>query len=133
MNRRPSRRKRWMRAIAGGFLVVALLLFSTRKDLTVVVYNNTNRPFQNVAVSVGNTQRERASLEVRESGAFGFQTVETPSDVRLSIEADPPLRWSAPSLATPSVSRVTLRVDEFGTVTMTLEKTWAARVSECLE
>ena len=128
-----SGRRRWLGAAAAGLLAVVLVLFWTRKDLDVVVYNNTGQPFQKVTVSVGNQTREAPMLDAMASIVFDFRAVDSSSDVRLSLDADPPLRWSAPSLATASLARVTLRVNEGGSVTVTLEKSWGAQLSNWLE
>ena len=69
----------------------------------------------------------------KESVLFEFRAVKTSTDIELSVDSDKPVRWSAPSLATPSISRVTFRVDEFGTVTMTVEKSWAERLADWLK
>ena len=118
-----------MDACDGLRLSHCLVLVILDANLSVVVYNETDQPFRNIAVSVGTAEMERPSLDARESAAFDFRPVAVSTNVRVSIDADPPLRWSAPSLANPTISRVTLRVDPFGTVTMTLEKTWAAQLS----
>jgi len=128
-----SRRKRWLLAAAAGLAAATALLFGTGGNLKVVLYNNTDRPFRNIAVSVGNQHSERPVLEAQESAEVSFRPTETSSDVRLSIDADPPLRWSAPSLANPSLSRITLRVDNSGAVTLTLEKSWSAQLSGWME
>lgn len=128
-----TRRKRWMLAICAALLAVCLALFGTRKDLNVVVYNSTDRAFRDLTIFIGSEHHGVASLDARESVSVCFRAVTRPSDMRMIVDADPPLHWNAPSLATPSLSCVTLRVDEFGGVTMTLEKTWHARIAGWLE
>ena len=130
---RSSRRKQWLLATTAGFVAVAALWYWTRNDLGVIVYNDTNQPFRAIAVVIGTEHRDCGALDARESVAFAFRAVKTSTDVRLSIDADPPLRWSGPSLASPTISRVTLRVNESGSVTMTLEKTWKAKIAGWLE
>ena len=128
-----TRRKWWMLAICAALLAVCLVLFRTRKDLNVVVYNSTNRVFRDLTVFIGSERHDVVSLDARQSVSVCFRAVASPSDMGMIVDADPPLHWDAPSLATPSLSCVTLRVDEFGGVTMTLEKTWHARIAGWLE
>ena len=133
MIKRLSRRKRWMLGMAAGLFGVFAVLIWSQQELSVVVYNNTGQPFRNVTVSAGAQRREMRVLDVDESAAFSFRAVAAAEDVKLFIDMDPPLRWSAPSLATPSISRLTLRVDQFGGVTATAEKTWRAQCSGWLD
>ena len=127
-----SRRKRWMIAFAAGFLLVCLDLVLFPGGVDVVVYNDSTRDFQNVTVSVGKTSREVGLLRTRESILLHFPASGAPADVRLFMDSDPPLRWTAPSLAGPSISRITLRADDFGGVTTTLEKQWLKKLLDFL-
>ncbi|MEI6349799.1 MAG: hypothetical protein WCP06_01675 [Verrucomicrobiota bacterium] len=119
--------------MAAGLAAVFAVLIWTQQELSVVVYNNTSQPFGNVTVSAGAERREMPALGVDESASFSFRAVVAPADVQLLIDTDPSLRWNAPSLATPSTSRLTLRVDQFGGVTVTVEKTWRAQCSDWLQ
>lgn len=133
MINRRSRRKKWLLTMALGVLAACPVLIWTQHEMSVVVYNNTGQPFRNVTVSSGPEHRDMPALDVRESAIFSFRPSAVPSDVQLILDSDPPLRWNAPSLATPSVSRITLRVDAFWGVTVTVERTWAAQLSSWLE
>lgn len=128
-----SRRRRWILASAAGLVIALVLLLCSGRNLAVVVYDDTDRPFRGMAVCVGAQRCERAMLDAHESAVFSFRPVTASSDVSLFVDADLVLRWSAPSLANPSVARVILRVDESGAVTMTLEKPWTAQVSGWFE
>jgi len=133
MRKKLSRRKRWLLATLGGLLAVCALLIWNQQELSVVVYNNTDHAFENVTVSAGAQIREIPALGAKESMSFSFNPVSLPTDLSLLIGGDFPLRWSAPGMASPSISRVTIRVDEFGGVTTTIERSWGSQLSSWLE
>ncbi len=117
------RRTRWI-VVGTALLALAAGLILVQPGLVVVVYNSTNEPFRRVSVSVGADMRQKESLQPRESIAFPFKKAPREADVRLVVDADPTITWRAPSLARPDVCSITLRVDEFGGVTHTVEKSW---------
>ena len=128
-----STRLRWVLSAATGALIVCGILYGAREDFCVIVYNNTGEPLQAVAVSVGNKVRDKAVLEPRESVEFQYGAVEPSSDIRLSAEKDPPLRWSAPKLAAPGISRVILRYEDQGGITMSVDKRWTEKLADWLK
>lgn len=128
-----ARKKIWLGAFTVAIAVFLLVLLYPSDKLVVVVYNNSDQPFHQVTVSVGAQNKDTASLDSKESMIFSFSRIEASADVALFVDADPPLKWSAPSLANPGVARVTLRVDNFGGVTATLDKSLWQRVSHLLD
>ena len=128
-----SRRQRWFLAFAAGLLAVCTLLALSSRDMTVVVYNDSDEDFQHLTVSVGKENTDIAVLHSQESMALHFRAVTLPSDVKLYIETEPPFQWNAPGLVTPAIAHITLRVGNGRIVTASLEQSWTHRLSRMLE
>jgi hypothetical protein len=127
------RRKIWLGAFVATAALLLLAMFFPSNNIVVVLYNSSDQPFHQVTVSVGAQNRDAASLDSKESIVFSFPRGPASADVALFVDADPPLKWSAPSLANPGVARITLRVDDFGGVTVTSEESLWRRISHLLE
>ena len=118
------RRQRWLLLTGLGLLMAVAYFLFWRSPLHVIVYNNADRLFAGITVTVGAQSIENRALQPDESISLGFAPVREAVDVNLYVQGDPPLRWSAPYLADSDVARITLRVDKTNTVTMTREPTW---------
>jgi hypothetical protein len=135
--RRP-RVKRLARRLRPVVFVAALVVFSavillSRRGLLVVIYNDTGHQFQRVEVAIGSRQSAAGPLAPDESIALHFSPPGDDGDVRLLIDGEPPLTWSSPGLATGGISVLTLRVDDFGRVTVTVEPRLLQRLGRLLE
>jgi hypothetical protein len=118
------RRQKWLLLTGLGLLVAMAYFLFWPSPLQVIVYNNADRLFAGITVTIGSQSFEKAPLQPDESISLGFKPVREAVEVQLDVQGDPPLRWSAPYLADSDVAQVTLRVDETNTVTMTVEPTW---------
>ena len=128
-----SQRRSWLLCFGLGLLLVIADRVRHHGELAVVVYNDSDRMFDHVAVSVGGSSAEIPALRSRESAVLQFRPGNQAEEVRLGIDTDPVLRWSAPGLAAPGVSNITLRVNRTGAVTESIEESWGKRLSRILE
>jgi len=126
-------RKLWLALLCIGLLLLCGLLLWSQQGLTVVIYNNSERSFQHVSVSIGNQNAEVSSLNDQESVALHFRPASQPADIQVIIEADPPLQWKAPSLAAPGISIITLHIDRYNDIRSTQEKSWTSRFMRLLD
>src|SRR5690348_3395652 len=127
-------KKGWLRLGAmAGMLLAVVFSFVSEHSLRVVIYNNADEPFERVHVTIGSQSAEYAPLEAQESVSLEFKPVGAPADVQLDVSGDPPVHWSAPYLASGEVAEISLRVDRFGSVTMTMEPTWGRRLARLLQ
>jgi hypothetical protein len=118
------RRQKWILLTGLGLLMALAYFLFWPNPLLVIVYNNADRLFAGITVTIGSQSVVNAALQPDESISLGFAPVRESVDVNLDVQGDPPLRWSAPDLAGPEMARITLRVDKTNTVTMTAEPTW---------
>jgi hypothetical protein len=118
------RRQKWLLLTGLGLLLAVAYFLFWPSPLHVIVYNNADRLFAGLTVTVGAQSIENGALQPDESVLLGFAPVREAVDLALEVPGDPPLRWTAPDLADSDVARITLRVDKTNTVTMTVEPTW---------
>ena len=118
------RRQKWLLLTGLGLLMAIAYFLFWPSPLHVIVYNDADRLFAGITVTIGSQSIENGTLQPDESISLGFSPVREAVDVNLDVQADPPLRWNAPYLADSDVARITLRVDKTNTVTMTVEPTW---------
>jgi hypothetical protein len=118
------RRQKWILLTGFGLLMAIAYFLFWPSPLHVIVYNNADRLFDGIRVTIGSQFIENAALQPDESISLGFAPVREAVDVNLEVQGDPPLRWTAPYLADPDMAQITLRVDKSNTVTMTAEPTW---------
>lgn len=126
------RRVVWLGALLALSALALSLFVVTHSGTTVAVYNNTSHPFRRITVTVGTERHDTEGLECKESIAFAFKTTSHSQDVRLVVESEAPLVWHAPSLASSKVLSITLRVDDFGGVTLSVENSWSFALSRLL-
>jgi hypothetical protein len=118
------RRHKWLLLTGLGLLMAIAYFLFWPSPLHIIVYNDADRLFAGITVTIGSQTIENAALQPDESILFEFAPVREAVDVTLDVPGDPPLRWNAPDLADFDVARITLRVDRTNTVTMTVEPTW---------
>lgn len=118
--------------LIGVCLVFAVPFFSEKK-LAVILYNDTSRTIHRVSLAVGNQKIDSGVLEPGESIVLHFQPPAKTAGVQLTLDGEPPVAWRAPELAGPEVSSITLRVDESGAVTVTVEPWLGTRIWRMLE
>jgi len=131
---KPRRiQRRWI-VLAASAVILGLLLWKIfAPDFSVVLYNNTEQTFLTATVTAGWQSRECKALEPGESIELRFAAIHAPQDVHLFVDTEKSVHWSAPGLAAPAFSSITLRVDQFGGVTATREKSWREMILGSLE
>jgi hypothetical protein len=122
------RRELWLLLAGFGLLTAVVYFLFWPNPLHVIIYNDTDRPFARVTVTLGSQSAEYAPLQAEESISLGFTPVQTATDINLIVKSDPPVTWSAPFLADPDVARITLRVGASNSVIFTVEPTWRKRL-----
>ncbi len=127
------RRAIWLAASLAVFAAVIGSFYVIHSGITVAVYNNTSHLFRRVTVAVGDESHASEGLDCRESIAFTFKAPDHSRDVRLIVDSDAPVIWHAPALASSKVASITLRVDDYGGVTMSVENSWGFTLSRLLD